>query len=165
MIKNTTLRNIVSTMVLSAVSLTSCSAQSAPPTIKSHLIQCVINGPLPDSSCTPGAIFPAASTTQICRSGYASSVRNVTQAVKDQIYQEYGIATHKPGEYEIDHLISLELGGSNDIKNLWPESYQGKYNAHVKDNVENMLHTKVCDGTLSLSDAQKAIAANWVSLV
>ena len=54
---------------------------------------------------------------------YAHSVRNVSAATKRAVYAEYGIASHQPGKYEVDHLISLELGGSNDIRNLWPESY------------------------------------------
>jgi hypothetical protein len=29
---------------------------------------------------------------------------------KAQVYAEYGIASHASGEYEMDHLISLELG-------------------------------------------------------
>jgi hypothetical protein len=43
---------------------------------------------------------------------------HVSGHVKAQVHREYGIASHQSGEYEIDHLISLELGGSNDIKNL-----------------------------------------------
>jgi 5-methylcytosine-specific restriction endonuclease McrA len=49
-------------------------------------------------------------------------VRNVPAEMKRQVYHEYGITSHGSGEYEIDHLIPLELGGSNSIKNLWPES-------------------------------------------
>jgi hypothetical protein len=70
----------------------------------------------------------------VCIPGYAKSVRHVSGRTKAAVCAEYGIAAHQPGEYEIDHLISLELGGSNDIKNLWPESYRTEpWNAHVKD--------------------------------
>lgn len=34
------------------------------------------------------------------------------------MYAEYGITHRQRGKYEIDYLISLELGGSNSIKNL-----------------------------------------------
>jgi hypothetical protein len=88
----------------------------------------------------------------------------VSGKVTAQLYRGYGIAHHASGEYEVDHLISLELGGSNDIKNLWPESHQTKpWNAHVKDKLEDRLHELVCAGRLSLPEAQKAIATDWIA--
>jgi hypothetical protein len=90
-------------------------------------------------------------------------VRNVPIAVKRQVYASYGIRTHEPGEYEIDHLVSLELGGSNSTRNLWPQSYRtSPWNARVKDALENELHRRVCAGTLDLTTAQRIIAQNWV---
>lgn len=77
------------------------------------------------------------------------------------MYLEYGIASHATGEYEVDHLISLELGGSNDISNLWPESAEPIPGFHEKDKVENYLHAEVCSGNISLKEAQLKIANNW----
>ncbi len=122
---------------------------------------CVSNDGLPDSACTPGAIFPDATKDKICVPGYSSSVRNVPSAEKDQVYAEYGVASHEPGQYEVDHLISLELGGSNDIANLWPEPASPTPGFHEKDKVENYLHDQVCSGAMSLQQAQVAIATNW----
>lgn len=124
---------------------------------------CQVNGALPDPACTPGAVFNV-STTQICQSGYSSSVRNVPTSEKNQVYAEYGIASHTTGEYEVDHLISLELGGSNDIANLWPEAASPKPGFHEKDQVENYLHSQVCSGKMSLADAQRQIATNWLAV-
>ena len=63
--------------------------------------------------------------------------------------------------YEYDHLVSLELGGApNDARNLWPEP-GGSPN--VKDPLENRLHALVCDGTITLAAAQRAIAVDWVA--
>ena len=45
-------------------------------------------------------------------------------AVKRQVNTAYGIRHHAAGAYKVNHLISLELGGSNAIKNLWLQSYQ-----------------------------------------
>ena len=125
---------------------------------------CKVNGPLPDSACTPGAIFPNATKEQVCTPGYSKSVRNVPARVKNQVYAEYGITSHKPGQYEVDHLISLELGGSNSIANLWPEAAEPRPGFHEKDKVENYLHAQVCDGTMSLQQAQQQIATNWLEV-
>ncbi len=100
----------------------------------------------------------------ICQPGYARSVRNVPTSEKDQVFAEYGIASHSPGQYEIDHLVSLELGGSNDIANLWPESASPKPGFHEKDKVENYLHSQVCSGAISLQQAQIKIATNWLTV-
>ncbi|HKV59835.1 MAG TPA: HNH endonuclease [Ktedonobacteraceae bacterium] len=125
---------------------------------------CVAHGGLPDSACTPGAIFPNATVQQICTPGYASSVRNVPFSEADQVYAEYGIYHHYSGEFEDDHLVPLELGGSNDIANLWPEAANPTPGFHQKDQVENYLHDQVCSGAMSLKGAQTEIATNWIAV-
>jgi len=117
---------------------------------------------LPNPQMTPGDVLDV-TTADICVPGYSSKVRNVPTSVKDQVYQEYGIASHKPGAYEVDHLISLELGGSNSIRNLWPESYTGNWNAHIKDKLENKLHDDVCAGQVDLKTAQHEISTDWIA--
>jgi hypothetical protein len=88
----------------------------------------------------------------------------VSGKFKAQAYQEYGIAHHSSGEYEADHLVSLELGGSNEIENLWSQIYRAKqWNGHVKDKLEDRLHELVCAGNPSLLKAQKAIARDWIA--
>jgi hypothetical protein len=125
---------------------------------------CVSQNALPDPACTPGAIFTDATQDKICVPGYSSEVRNVPQSEKNQVYAEYGIKTHTTGQYEVDHLISLELGGSNDIANLWPEPAEPRPGFHEKDKVENHLHKQVCDGAMSLTDAQYQIAHDWMAV-
>jgi len=117
---------------------------------------------LPDPKLTPGDAFDV-TAQDVCVPGYARKVRDVPQELKRQVYAEYGITEHHPGDYEVDHLISLELGGSNSIKNLWPESRRtSPWNAYVKDKLEDKLHELVCDGELDLKMAQREIAANWI---
>ncbi len=125
---------------------------------------CVPHGGLPDSACTPGAIFPNATPDVICQYGYTRTVRNVPFSEKEEVYTEYGISHHSPGEYEVDHLVPLELGGSNDIANLWPEAAYPQPGFHEKDQVENYLHDQMCSGAISLQEAQKEIAANWLAV-
>lgn len=125
---------------------------------------CMAQNSLPDATCTPGQTFPNVTVQQICTPGYAGSVRNVPESTKNAVYAEYGVTTHKPGEYEIDHLVSLELGGSNDISNLWPEAAQPVPGYHEKDRVENYLHAQVCAGKLQLAEAQRGISTNWVKI-
>ena len=125
---------------------------------------CQANGGIEDTACTPGDILPDATKNKICVPGYSSSVRNVPESEKNQAYAEYGIASHTKGQYEVDHLVSLELGGSNAIANLWPEAAAPQPGFHEKDKVENYLHDQVCSGAISLVDAQREIASDWLSV-
>src|SRR4029077_15433286 len=67
-------------------------------------------------------------------------------------------------EYELDYLITPELGGSEDRLNLWPERYGGRvWNARVKDELEQLLPQLVCRGHVDLATAQRDIAVNWIA--
>jgi hypothetical protein len=146
------------------VTTSSPTSNQAPIGQRTKTSGCVVHGALQDSACTPGVIIPTATVQKICKSGYASSVRNVPTSEKNQVYAEYGITHHSAGQYEVDHLISLELGGSNDIGNLWPEAASPTPGFHQKDQVENYLHDQVCSGAISLKDAQEQIATNWLAI-
>ena len=120
---------------------------------------------VPNPALTPGVVNPAATVAIICVKGYTSQpgVRNVTDATKAKVFAEYGVDP-KADQFEVDHLISLELGGSNDIHNLWPQAYNTKpLNAHVKDALENKLHALVCAGKADLATVQHDIATDWVA--
>ena len=56
----------------------------------------------------------------VCVTRYASSARKVPKSLKRTVFLSYGI-TKRPSDWEVDHLVSLELGGSNSIKNLWSD--------------------------------------------
>jgi hypothetical protein len=84
---------------------------------------------LPDAKLTPGAVRPGVTAADLCPVAHTPTIRNVPASEKSQVYREYGMAKPHTGYCsgkqgcEVDHLISLELGGSNDIKNLWAQSY------------------------------------------
>ena len=121
---------------------------------------------LPDPGLTPGAADPRATAARLCsKSFHTGSVRNVTQSEKRAVYAEYGMsAKRSPCPCEVDHLISLEIGGTNDKKNLWPQSYATRpWNARVKDSLEDRLHALVCRGSIALGDAQKQISTDWIA--
>ena len=121
-------------------------------------------GELPDPVLTPG-VTRVVTLHELCTTS-TNLVRNVPESDKKAVYKEYGMKGDDRNKckegFEIDHLVSLEIGGSNDIKNLWPQSYCGNNNAHIKDVCENLSHKLVCDGTVKLEDAQKGIASNWI---
>jgi hypothetical protein len=119
-------------------------------------------GSLPDPKLTPGDTL-AVAKVDICTPGYTKLVRAVPVAVKREVYAGYDRWRRKGVCCEVDHLIRLELGGSNRITKLWPEPYDITWNAHVKDRLENRLHEMVCTGQLDLASAQKAIATDWIS--
>jgi hypothetical protein len=116
---------------------------------------------LPNLRLTPGVAFNV-SVSSICVPGYSSSVRDVSEAEKTQVYARYGVRW-VPYRHEVDHLISLELGGSNAIGNLWPEPYAGRWGARTKEVLENRLHDLVCARQLSLRSAQRQEAGDWVA--
>ena len=125
-------------------------------------------GLYPDPTLTPGDVFPGVTAREVCVSGYSKSVRAVSSDERASVYQRYGIA-NAPGMHEVDHFISLELGGSNMVTNLWPEPYvtpntPGQIGAHEKDRVENYLHAQVCNGSMTLPQAQEAIRTDWYAV-
>lgn len=121
---------------------------------------------VPDPALTPGVVDPAKTLDVICVPGFTArpGVRHVTEATKRAVFAEYHIDPHGPGApFEIDHLISLENGGSNDIRNLWPQSYLTKPNAHDKDRLENAAHKLACSGKIMLEQDQKMLSTGWIA--
>jgi hypothetical protein len=125
---------------------------------------CHVRGPLPDRACTPGAVFSKARTSLICKAGYTGQVRDVSASVKQRVLAEYGVTDYTSKTYEIDHLVPLELGGSNSISNLFPEAAAPEPGFHEKDQVENEMHRMVCHDGYDLGEAQRQIARDWTRL-
>lgn len=118
---------------------------------------------MPDPKLTPGDVLDV-TLADIQVKGYSAKVRNVPISVKREVYAEYGIQHWNKGEYEVDHLISLSLGGSNSKKNLWPESYLTEpWNARTKDALEFRLLALVREGKVDLHTAQQEMAHDWIA--
>jgi hypothetical protein len=146
---------------------------SLPPTEKCSVSS--KNGFLvPDPKCTPGAINPSLTLDVLKNPNFATAcVRDkATQPIdKAATYRWYQIPkpTQNAGETqtcELDHFISLELGGADTLDNIWPQCGPSgvtldKRFFKRKDTVENYLAKQVRDGKMSLTDAQKGIAADW----
>jgi len=143
----------------------------------------------PDHSLHPGEVNPAATAAQLCATGFSTRTVRPPVAYTDHIkVLELGsggtvtgpsgttytvVGEHLMGvvsDYELDHLISLEIGGNpEDPRNLWMEPWERKgahpapagQGAESKDVVENRLHREVCAGTITLSEAQTEVASNW----
>jgi hypothetical protein len=116
----------------------------------------------PEPSLTPGAIATM-DRNQICSSSEPKN-RAVPVSLQHKVFEEYGIPSAEPRAYEVDYLITPALGGADDIRNLWPQSYSSAvWNARVKDALEDRLHTMVCDGGLDLVAAQHDIASDWIA--
>ena len=125
----------------------------------------------PDPSRTLGAINPGVTQTNIsetiCVHGWTRTVRppeEYTYRLKREQLREWGYEDRQTRDYEEDHLIPLELGGSpTSPQNLWPEPWGGTWNAHIKDRLENYLHDQVCADRVPIGEAQREIAADWVA--
>jgi hypothetical protein len=117
----------------------------------------------PQPTLTPGAVRRV-SLPEVCRAENDDrTARVIPASVQKQVFREYGMERARPQDYEVDFLITPELGGSNDIHNLWPEPYHAPvWNAHVKDELEERLREMVCDGKIDLSTAQHDISADWI---
>jgi hypothetical protein len=124
---------------------------------------CHVRGALPDPACTPGAVYPGATTSVICHTGYSATVRNVPESVKETVYAAYGITSHQRGQYEMDHLVPLEGGGSNSVANLFPEAASPTPGFHQKDQLENAMRADACNNG-GLRSLQREMARDWLKL-
>ena len=159
--------------VVAAVAIFAATSAGGAASVVSAAQTCHSRGGLPDAHCTPGAIDPRVTQSDIdatiCRRGYTRTVRppeSYTEPLKLRQMAAYGYyAGRRPSAYEEDHLIPLELGGSpRSARNLWPEAHAPRPGSYQKDAVENRLRREVCDGRISLARARHLIAVDWVSV-
>jgi anti-sigma factor RsiW len=118
---------------------------------------------VPDPQLTPGATLPL-TRDDVCGVGMVEAARVVPVDVAKKVFAAYGVEAPEPRAYEVDYLITPALGGSDNIRNFWPQPYKNAvWNAHLKDALEDHLQALVCAGHLELATAQHEIAADWIS--
>jgi hypothetical protein len=127
-------------------------------------------GDLPDLKLTPGAVRAGLTKAKICSIKWSVDQRHVTQAMKTEVFTLYGYSGNDDPKCvpagkrrcEIDHLISRELGGADEISNLWPQAYgTSPWNAVLKDALENRLHKEMCAGKITLRKARDMLVHDW----
>jgi hypothetical protein len=113
---------------------------------------------LPNPLLTPGVVRQEITLHEVCHTRWGKDVRHVTQAMKKEVFRRYGIAWERHADFETDHLIPRELGGADDLRNLFPQEWPA---AHRKDRVENRARREVCAGRLTLDEARGIFLGDW----
>ena len=117
---------------------------------------------LPRPDLTPGSVRPVG-MEDICGSALAGGPVVASQ-VPRQVFEAYGVDYRRAGDYELDFLITPELGGASEASNLWPQPYRSvTWNAYVKDELERHLRRLVCQGAVDLGTAQRELAGDWIA--
>jgi hypothetical protein len=125
---------------------------------------------IPNLTTTPGSVRAGLTKDQICTIKWGQDERHVTEEMKLEVFKRYGYTGNDDPKCipagkrncEIDHLISRELGGADEVINLWPQSYGSTpWNAVRKDRLENRLHQEVCAGRLTLAGARAMMVKDW----
>jgi hypothetical protein len=133
---------------------------------------------LPDPSCTPGAVNPTI-TADVLRNPIfrTSAVRDAatSAAAKRRVYVWYGIEppanNRGPTQVcELDHLISLGLGGADTLDNLWPQCGPadvpvGQREFKIKDAHAELSLMRAIRAGADLADIQRRIAEDWTQLL
>ena len=120
----------------------------------------------PHDRLTPGAV---ATTDQNDVCGvvngltYSKRHRATPQALKQQVYAEYGV--NRAGrDFEIDHRVPLCIGGADVKENLWPQLGWQHPSYYDKDRLEAEVCRMVCDyGEMTLPDAQAIFMGDWIA--
>lgn len=120
----------------------------------------------PDS--VPGVTNPDVTQdnlqSTVCVPNWTTTVRppvSYTNKLKAQQMKTFGMAG-EPRAWEEDHRVPLACGGNpTSPQNLYPQSWDGPYGAHVKDVLEALEHRKLCRGEITLAQCQAVFMGDW----
>ncbi|WP_413287759.1 hypothetical protein [Bdellovibrio sp. HCB337] len=112
----------------------------------------------PDSALTPGALCEHPDSYRYPEK-IAYCERDVSSDLKKEIFVNYDQLGYRTREmnrmaFKIDHYIPLCMGGSNSVKNLWPQ-HESVY--QITDPLEPLLCEKMADGRISQKKAVEYI--------
>lgn len=108
---------------------------------------------LPDRKLTPGKIAK-----------HASDTCGVTESMQDEVFARYRISPGRRRYYVIDHLIPKELGGSDDVRNLWPQKVSARpYGARRKKILTQHFLEMIAAKQITLAEAQREMSEDWIS--
>ena len=129
------------------------------------LFQSTVNaeGPKPRFGLTPGETRPITLEGVCLYSNAEVTTSDIPEDVRQKVFAAYGIKSSQANQFEVDYLITPDLGGTESIRNLWPQPYSARWNARVKDKLEARLHELVCGHKLDLATAQHDIAFDWIA--
>jgi hypothetical protein len=114
---------------------------------------------LPNNYYTPGKADKV-DVKQLCAATFDSSAKPVADWQKNEALTRYGV---RPESFngQLEHLVPVALGGTNDPDNLYPFHGQGEYTQDAKQRLAAKLHELVCDGKVSLKQAQDVFKKDW----
>jgi hypothetical protein len=131
--------------------------------ISQHGYPRIYSGAVPNVTLTPGAIDPIG-VQDVCSAQFPTNDPAVPDPLRREVLREYGLTEVSANAYEIDYLVTPQLGGATNIRNLWPQpALNTVWNARVKDALEDRLHNMVCSGQLDLATAQRELSQDWVA--
>ena len=108
---------------------------------------------LPNAKLTPGRIAHRPSDT-----------RGVTESMQDEVFARYHIPLASRPYYIIDHLIPMELGGADDIRNLWPQRLSARpYGPRRKRLLTQRLLEMIAAKQITVAEAQREMGEDWIS--
>jgi hypothetical protein len=119
---------------------------------------------VPNQKLTPGATRQVA-YEEICPAQDDDKDPAVPTSMQQAVFKEYGVwRIARTREFQVDYLVNPQLGGTGEIRNLWPQPYGPTlWNAHAKDDLEERLHQMVCSREIGISEAQHELATNWIA--
>lgn len=114
----------------------------------------------PNNTETPGWLC-SASDPNFQKYDYPEHIarckRNVNAAEKQQVADEYGnLPKSEWTNYEFDHLIPLCAGGSDDVRNIWPQPLD---QAKEKDKLEDEVCKAMAAGTMTQAEMEAKVHA------
>lgn len=114
----------------------------------------------PNNITTPGAKSKA-NEAQVCAADFEAKAKPVAGWQRAEALSRYGKRANDES-IEVDHLIPVAIGGTNDPDNLWPIPDNKEYGVAAKRELDVKLRELVCNKTLPLKTAQDAVRKDWV---